>query len=186
MDFFEGGAGAPGLSWKGARKGSKVTGLIMPVEEEGAEKAYRTTKQTDIDSGKVLTYSDGTERTQAEITLLTTLTGWEFTSAEYQDKQGPDDEDDGVRRLFVRGPSLPKAFKAALKSAGVKKPEIGGTVTVTFVKDEPIEGSKFRKNLFAVEYAKPTAENVAKAKAAAEARDGASDAGGSGDDEPPF
>ncbi len=184
MDFFEGGAGAPGLSWKGARKGSKVTGVIMPVEEDGAEKAYRTTKQTDIETNEVLRYKDGTERTQAEVTLLTTFTDWEFTSADYQDKQGPDDKDDGVRRLFVRGPSLPKEFKAALKKVGAKKPEVGGIVTVTFVRDEKVEGSAFRKNIFEVEYAKPTPESVAKARAAAEARDGASDAGG--DDEPPF
>lgn len=188
-DFFEGGSGVPGISWKGMKKGTSITGVIVPVQDEGETKAYRTTKQTDIDTGEVLNYKDGSPRTQAELTLATDLTGHEHTSTSYQDNVSEDDEDNGLRRLFVRGPSLPKQFKEALKAAKAKKPEVGGTVTVTFVKDEPIEGSKFRKNLFEVAYEKPTGESVAKAEAAAALLDdqgGADEGSGEKDEEPPF
>lgn len=186
-DFFEGGSGVPSLSWKGADKGTTVTGVIVPVEnEDGATVAYKTTQQTDMDSGEPKFFKDGSPMTQAEITLATDLTEFKRTSAPYRDNLADDAEDNGLRRLFVSGASLPKAFKQALKDAKAKKPEVGGTVTVTFVKDEPVEGSKFRKNVFEVAYEKPTGESVAKAEAAAKLLEGDDEDGAAGDEEPPF
>lgn len=67
-----------------------------------------------------------TDRKQVRIELETT-------------ERDPDQQfDDGARTLYVKS-YMRSAIGDALRRAGVKEPEVGGTLTVTFVRTEPAD-----------------------------------------------
>jgi hypothetical protein len=188
MGFFDDSAGIPGISWDGIAKGTKITGVVVPNDDG---KAYTETQQTHIDTGAGLTYNDGSPRMQAILILHTELRKWEHVTDKFLEKvaEDPEMEDNGDRKLYVRGASLTKEFKRALKAAGLKDVAPGLTVTVTFVGKKPIPDSQFKSNVFAVEVQPPTPESMAKVSARAAAQDSGGSLGegsDAGDDEPPF
>lgn len=73
--------------------------------------------QTDMESGKVLTWQDGNPRKQLVVTLQT-------------DEQD-DEEDDGVRRVYAKGNML-YAIRQAL---GGRRLEVGGKLAVKYTGD---------------------------------------------------
>lgn len=82
----------------------------------------RTEQQRDFDTGKPLTWDDGSPRLQVVITLQT-------------DERDPKIAgDDGRRRLFVKGQML-NAIRKAVSDAGAKTVEIGGTLAVQYTSD---------------------------------------------------
>ncbi|QYC55142.1 hypothetical protein SEA_BOILGATE_62 [Mycobacterium phage Boilgate] len=108
--FFN--SGVPSAKFK--NQGDTVGGRI--VEEPRLE------QQRDYDTGAPLTYDDGNPRMQLVITLQTDL----------RDPAVPND--DGQRRLYVKG-AMKAAIGQALRVAGVKKPEVGGDLHVTYTHD---------------------------------------------------
>src|SRR5208282_6648247 len=95
------GPSIPAVSF--ADKGAKVTGVIVDISDP--------IPQTEPD-GTLRTWDDGRARTQVVITLETT--------------EATDDDDDGLRRLFVKGGGMVKAFRSEMRRAKVKGPRIGG------------------------------------------------------------
>lgn len=115
--------------------GTTVEGTVLDVG---------TQTQRDPD-GNVQTWPDGSVRRQVVLTIQTDQKG--VLSA----------DDDGRRRLFVKGSTMPRAFREALGKAGVHGPRPGGHVVVTYYDD----GVPVRKGLnppkqFSVGYTKPT------------------------------
>lgn len=149
-DFFESGPSVPSVSWKTARRGESITGVLV--------KPHETRQQTSMEDNTPLFWQDGKPRTQAVLTLKTEYTKNEFTSENFQTRAEADPEfkDDGVRALFVSGASLPKALKTAMRAARATKPEVGATITVTLKARTPVAGKSYSANDFEVTYQGPT------------------------------
>jgi hypothetical protein len=85
-----------------------------------------TQQQTDFDTGQPKFWDDGRPMLQVVVDIQT-------------DQRDPDiEDDDGVRRLYVRGKHLTNAVRDAVRRAGAKRLEVGATLQVTFSgEDEP-------------------------------------------------
>jgi hypothetical protein len=102
--------GGGGRSFKFAQHGDSVAGYITSTELR---------QQTSMD-GDLLTWDDGKPRMQLVVTLDTGL--------------GEDGDDDGLRRIFVRG-QMTKAVQAAVVKAGERGIALDGHLTVTYESD---------------------------------------------------
>ena len=97
--------------------GDKVKGVISDVQ---------IVQQTDMDTNQPLTWADGSPRMQLVVTLDT--------------DERADDNDDGKRRVFAKGgnyevaegagTSMKNAIADAVKKAGAKSLDQGGTLVV--------------------------------------------------------
>lgn len=111
--------GGGGKSAKFETVGATVTGKIAASPQ--------VRQQTDISSGAALTWDNGDPKMQLVVQLQTT--------------ERIDDEDDGMRNLYVKGSkdpaskSMHAAVAAAVQNAGAKGLEVGGTLTVKYVGD---------------------------------------------------
>lgn len=196
-DFFgSGGGGYPVITFDEKPKGSEFTGVVLPVSADEPTKGHKTTAQTNT-KGQTLYWpkndpKDPNEllrpRPQAEINLQTDFRAREFMSDKAVERaKERDQDDDGLRRWIVKGPSAPKAFKEALKAAGVNGPiEVGSRITVKMAnKVENTHGGK--SYVFDVKVDRPTAETrkVVDAWLAKQASESAEQAAVS-DEEPPF
>jgi hypothetical protein len=114
--------GGGGSSAKFGNIGDTITGTIISTDVQ---------QQTDIKTGAPLTWDNGDPRQQLVVRLQT----------EQRDPDNPDDE--GVRAVYVKGSkkagtqSMHDAVATAVRTAGGKGLEPGGTLTVTFVGEEP-------------------------------------------------
>jgi hypothetical protein len=164
MGFFDESGGAPAISFDGAAPGTTITGILAKPHEEG--------QQTDADTGELLWFdAEQTQpKPQAILTLQTEYRAFEYCSEAYRSRALKDgQEDDGLRRLFIKGslktPSLNRAFRDAMREAKHRgEPEVGALISMTFVKKTPIDGSKFKRNDFRATYAAPTPETLAKVR----------------------
>lgn len=110
--------GGGGKSASFPEVGTTVTGKIAGKPE--------VRQQTDM-SGNPLTWDNGDPRLQLVVPLQT--------------DERLDDDDDGVRNLYVKGSKDPKskslhaAVAGAVQAAGAKGLEVGGTLTVSYVGD---------------------------------------------------
>lgn len=111
--------GAGGKSASFPTVGTTVTGTIV-------DPAPKVAQQTDM-SGNPMTWDNGDPRLQLVVTLQTQERG--------------DVDDDGIRKLYVKGSKDPKskslhaAVAAAVQTANAKGLEVGGTLSVTYVGD---------------------------------------------------
>lgn len=135
--------GAPALKFP-----TKGTVHTLTITDEPA-----IVPQRDFDSGEILTWPDGNVRKQMVITGV------------IPEDDREDDEDDGERRLFIKG-GMTAALRQGLREAKAKVPEIGGTIVVEYVKDGPKEGRKNPPKIYEIEYAAP--KRKAKAATASE------------------
>lgn len=117
-DFLLGGGGK---SAKFETVGAKITGTITVRPE--------LRQQTDMVSGLPETWDGGDPKMQLVVSLQT-------------DERDPEDpDDDGVRKVYVKGSKKPEskslhaAIAQAVREAGAKGLEIGGRLTVTYVGD---------------------------------------------------
>jgi hypothetical protein len=123
------GASIPAVTWP--EIGAGVTGTITNVD---------TSDQRDLD-GNVKKFDNGDVRRQVILTLQTTM------------KESPDD--DGRRRLFVKG-SMVKSFREAIAKAKAPGPRMGGKVSVVYSADGEVKGKGLNPpKLFTVEYQAP-------------------------------
>jgi len=114
--------------------GTVVTGTI--TAEPKAQ------QQTDMKTGEPKTFQNGDPMMQIIVSLQTT------------DRE--DDEDDGIRQLYVKANML-KAIREAVQTAGAKGLEPGGVLTVKYVADGEVKTKGFNPpKLYAATYAKPT------------------------------
>lgn len=131
-DFLFAG-GAP--SAKFPTIGTLVKGTVVSSE---------VTQQTDLD-GKLKYWDNDTNKPmmQAVITLQTDLRDPEI------------DDDQGLRRLFVKG-QMQAALRDALQKAGAKL-EVGGTLAVKYEKDEKASKAGYNpKKVYVAAYQAPT------------------------------
>lgn len=110
--FLMGGGGAPGAKFK--TLGDTVTGQVLD---------YEMRQQTDLETNSLKTWDDGRPMMQLVVTLQTT------------DRDPSFEDDDGKRRVYIKG-LLQQAVRDAIKAAGGKKLEVGGTLTVRYIGDE--------------------------------------------------
>lgn len=116
-DQFLMGAGV--RSAKFTNYGDTVTGRVVDS---------RISQQTDIKTQEPLSWPNGDPKLQLVVTLQTSLR--------------EDDEDDGLRNLYVKGSqkpgsrSLHAAVADAVRAAGAKALEEGGLLSVTYEADE--------------------------------------------------
>ena len=137
IDGFLFGGGGKSASFE--NPGDNITGTIVSAEVRD---------QTDIGTGAILKWDNGDVRTQLVVTLETNLRD--------------DEDDDGHRSLYVKGSkkagsrSLHDAVASAVRGAGVKSLEIGGTLTVTHDGVEPSKTRGFNdRKLYSASYVAP-------------------------------
>ena len=128
----------------------------MGYSYEGTISKMETTLQRDYDDpSKVLTWNDGTPRKQLRVELTGTgsTQKWDGDLEQWVDVE----DDDGTRALYVRN-QMAQAFRDAVRKSGAKKPEVGGYLKVTYVKNGPRkEGSRGKPpKHYAVEYLPPS------------------------------
>ena|ERR1017187_47269 len=134
-DLLSGG-GAP--SAKFPTPGTTIKGVIEGI-------AY--SQQTDLD-GTPKKWDDGNPRMQYVVTLVT----------DERDAEIPDD--DGKRRLFVKGQML-TAFRDAVKASGAKGDLTGGMLAVKYTEDGEQKRAGFNPpKLYAAQYKAPSAAAV--------------------------
>jgi hypothetical protein len=115
--FLLGGSG--GKSAKFDHHGATVAGTISQAPE--------VRQQTKLEDGTPLTWDNGDPKMQLVVTLQTDLR--------------EDGDDDGIRKLYVKGSkdpaskSLHAAVAGAVQAAGAKSLEVGGRLSVTYVGD---------------------------------------------------
>lgn len=109
-DFLMGGGGR---SVKFTDHGDQVDGWILHLE---------TRQQTDFDSGELLFWNDGNPRMQLVVTM----------QANPETTKPEDDEDDLVRRLYVRG-QMTNAIRKAVRESGQHGLEVDGRLWVRYV-----------------------------------------------------
>lgn len=134
------GTGTPGVKFESP--GDTVTG---PIVELGAS------QQTDYKTKEPLNWPDGKPRMQVEVKVKTSL------------RDSSIEDDDGVRRLFVKGKILTNAVKDAVRATGAKGLEIGGVLTVTYTGDAPAEKGLNAPKLYEAEYVRPNPAAAANA-----------------------
>lgn len=137
VDTFLLGGGGRSASFE--KIGDTVTGTVISTA---------VTAQTDIQTGKPLVWDDGSVRQQLVVKLQTALR--------------EDFEDDGVRGVYVKGAkkqgsrSLHDAVASAVRAAGAKGLEPGGTLTVTHDGTQPSEIKGFNdRKLYSAHYVAP-------------------------------
>lgn len=136
-DAFLLGGGGQSATFDGV--GESVTGTVESTEVR---------QQTDFQSGQPKTWDDGSPVMQLVVSLQTTLRD--------------DADDDGVRKVYVKGSkkpgsqSLHDAVASAVRQSGAKGLEEGGTLTVTYTGDEPPQTrGMFPRKLYSATYAAP-------------------------------
>jgi hypothetical protein len=135
-DFLMGG-GVP--SAKFPVLGHTVSGRI--TEQPTVE------QQRNYEDDKLKFWDDGKPMMQLVVTLATNE----------RDPENP--EDDGARRLYVKG-YMKNAVAGAVRAAGARGLEIGGTLSVTYTQDGEKKNPKFNApKLFTAQYI-PAATNA--------------------------
>lgn len=112
QDFLMGGGGAPAAKFE--TFGVICTGRILdePVVRQ----------QSDLSTGKLKYWDNGDPMNQLVVTLAT-------------EQRDPDDhEDDGQRRLFIKG-QMQKVVRDAVRESGAKGLEVGGVLTITYIRN---------------------------------------------------
>jgi hypothetical protein len=116
--------------------GTTISGRIVRKPE--------ARQQTDIETGEPLTFANGDPRMQIVVSLATA------------DRDPAKADDDGERALYIKGNML-NAVRDAVRRAGAKGLEVGGTLTVVYTGDGEKKNRAFNApKLYAAEYVPPT------------------------------
>lgn len=115
--------------------GSSVTGRIVREPE--------VQQQRDFQTGELKTWNDGKPMQQLQVVLAT-------------DERDPEvADDDGERAVYVKG-NLLKAVREAIRKAGAKGLDVGGTLTVTYSGDGEVTKRGFNPpKLYTASYVPP-------------------------------
>ncbi|ASR85665.1 hypothetical protein SEA_AMGINE_64 [Mycobacterium phage Amgine] len=135
---FLGGGGPASAKFKS--HGDTVGGVIT-VEPEQRQ-------QTDLNTNEPLLWKDGSPRMQLVVTVQTDLSDPEV------------EDDDGQRRLFVKG-EMRKAVQKAVIAAGARGLDVGGELHVTYTGDGEKKGNLTPPKLYSATYTKPANPHAA-------------------------
>lgn len=176
FDAFGGESGPPVPSWDTLGKGGKVRGVIVPQPhpDSGQPLSYLTTQQTSMPTDEKpvpepLFYDNdpngGTfhkrPRLQAEFHIKVEPCDFADCSERFQAFAKENEvEDDGLRRLIVKGATASKAMqkngRATFGGKGI--PPLGAIIEQELLGKRP-KGS-FKENVFDVRFERPTAESL--------------------------
>jgi hypothetical protein len=158
-EFFSTGAsGVPSVKF--AKIGDSVTGRI--IREPNVQ------QQRDYETGEVLTWPDGNPKIQLRVFLTT------------DQRDGADPDDTGERALYVKG-AMQTAISRALLTAGAKKLDVGGILTVKYTGNgQPRQRGMHPPKVYSAQYVppakpEPTVEEVVESTAVATAPSAAPD-----------
>lgn len=127
------GGGAPSAKFN--QIGAEVAGTVVATDVR---------QQTDFKTGEVLTWRDGSPRMMVVATLQT------------QERDSHDYNDDGLRRLFIKGKSLTDAVRDAVRKAGAGGLELGGWLKVAYVADgQAADRASDPPKLYLAEFTRP-------------------------------
>lgn len=124
--------GTGGRSAKFPQVGAQVWGPILD---------FQLTDQTEFGSGKVLTWDDGQPKKQVVVTLQT--------------KDRESDEDDGVRKVYVKG-QMQRAVADAIRATGAEGMERGGMLLIRYTGDGEAKRGYSAPKLYMAKYERPT------------------------------
>lgn len=145
---FLGGSRVKSAQFGKRQKGmSPVPGTVErgPIVEEPETMQQRRYAPNKPNDGELLYWDD--EKTQPRWQLVVKI----------QTDERLDDDDDGIRAIYVSG-QMKTAIQDALKAAKVKKLEVGGILAVKFV-EQIINKNDFRQNMFAAQYIPPSKQD---------------------------
>lgn len=128
-NFLMGGGGAPSAKFPAI--GTSYSGRITEKPD--------VQQQRDFNSGEPKFWKDGNPMMQLVVTIQT----------EHRDPEVADD--DGRRRLFVKG-QLKQAVADAVRRSGGRGLEVGGTLTVTYTHDGERQGNYNPPKQYKAEY----------------------------------
>lgn len=136
--FDDAGLGIPAISFVGARKGLKITGIILPQGDPGKSKneAYRKSDATDQKTGEVKKFKSGDPMPRFDFLLQTDERDWKLSSAKFETRaqdEFPDEVDTGLRRWIAEPKYAIEALKEAFKTKKSVDPEVGGRFTISVV-----------------------------------------------------
>lgn len=100
----------------------------------GTIESWEMAQQTNMETGDLLFWNDGKPRLQLIMHMQGEPTGITWETNAYKQVALPDD--DGSRRLFVKG-GLQKAVSKAMRDAKVKELEVGAHLKITRTRDLP-------------------------------------------------
>jgi hypothetical protein len=131
-DQFLMGGGASAAKFETV--GDSISGTIAESPE--------VRQQTDIATNEPVFWPSGDPKMQLIVTLQT------------KEREGVDD--DGKRRVYVKGKSLTEAVREAVKQTGAKGLEVGGSLTVTYTGDGTASQRGFNPpKLYSATYGRP-------------------------------
>jgi hypothetical protein len=169
FDAFGGGGGAPVPSWKTMGVGGRTKGVILPQihPKAGVLVAYLTTQQTSMPTedkpAQPLTYDNGDPRTQAEFLVQTDIRDFRDCSRKFKEfAQENDVEDDGIRRVIVKGRSGSRSMQKNGRQTfgGQGRPEYGAYIDYTLLEQKPIRGTSYDENITECKFAKGDAASA--------------------------
>lgn len=132
--FFGGGAS---ISWDDRR------GYVKGTPRGGQIVDKKITNQTKMGTNEVLKWDNGDPRKQMELTLQTS--------------ERADPQDDGKRRMFIKG-DLPRAAREAMKKVSATDLSVGGWFYAAWVSEKPASKPGFHDaKVFQAVYAPPGA-----------------------------
>lgn len=138
LDEMFSGSGSPAFKFE--KIGDRLEGIIEDAEAR---------QQRDYDTGEAKTWDDGKPMMELVLTLATDL------------RDPSIEDDDGSRRVFVRGQML-TALRQAVRKAKARKPERGAVVVITHSGLGEAKRKGFNQpKLFTVDYLPSSAAAVA-------------------------
>jgi len=137
-DLLMGGGGAPSANFKS--EGASITGRIVAISEPYLEREYDPNAPG---QGKLKTFPKSGDP------IMT------FNFDVATDLRDPSiDDDDGVRRVYMDGARIKKAFREHLRAIGAPGLEVGGQITLTVTHYDTPGDYRSGKN-WRVEYTPP-------------------------------
>lgn len=155
-DAFAEGGGAPVPSWKTLGVGGHQGGVILPQihPKSGLLVAYLTTQQTSMPEdglpSQPLTYDNGDPRLQAEYLVATDIRDFSDCARRFKMRATENDqEDDGLRRVIVKGRTGSKSMKKNGRTTfgGQGRPEYGAYLDYALVDQVPNKSKPGEENM---------------------------------------
>jgi hypothetical protein len=134
------GGGVKSAAFPDQQYGHTVGGVIA--------RQPQVRQQTDFDSGKPKFFDNGDPMMQIVVQVQTDL------------RDPNDSTDDGVRAFYLKG-QMQAAVRDAVREAGARGLEVGGTLHVRYLRDEPNSRGRGKdKKVYAAKYTAPAAQAV--------------------------